>query len=239
MNVTTIRRHFEPLVRQAGPGRTGRRSAAFTLIELLVVIGLIALLSGGVGLALRDTGANELANAQIVLATLVGTTRAQAAVLQTEARLLIHGTRPPAGDGEKFLRLLQVVTADPAGSGNWRAAGEPVFLPRGIYVVPDSTEGLVAPDVVWPAGATATSSLGAATFNPALDSGAFGGAHWLEFRADGSVGCADGAEGTIRVLLTVGRKENDLPRFTHPSRVRGLLVRPTGAVAFLNKWEDF
>jgi hypothetical protein len=170
---------------------------------------------------------------------LVGTTRAQAAVHQTAARLLIYGARPPAGEAEKFLRLLQVVTADPAGSGNWRAAGDPVFLPWGIYVVPDSTEGLVDSGVVWPAVATATSSLGAATFNPTLDSGAFGGAHWLEFRADGSVASADGADATIRVLLTVGRKENDLPRFTHPSRVRGLLVRPTGAVAFINSGEDF
>jgi prepilin-type N-terminal cleavage/methylation domain-containing protein len=127
-----------------------RISRGFTLIELIVVIGLIAFMVGAISLALGDTGGSSLASAQNSVAALVGAARAQAAVNQTEARVVIYAARPPGGDAEKYLRLLQVFVATPAGSKTWQAVGAPVYLPRGVFVVPTATTGLLATGVVWP-----------------------------------------------------------------------------------------
>jgi prepilin-type N-terminal cleavage/methylation domain-containing protein len=131
--------------RLVSPG--GRRlplQFAFTLVELLVVIGIVALIAGGFGLALGDSGGPALATAQTSVLTMAGAARAQAAVQQTKVRLYVYGTRPPVGDAEKFLRLLQLFREEPADSGNYLPVGSAVVLPRGVYVVPNSTTGLVA-----------------------------------------------------------------------------------------------
>src|SRR5687768_15558132 len=61
---------------------------AFTMVELLVVMGMIVLFAGGAALALSGRGGEgaALANAQSLVAGLVGATRAQAALHQTNAR---------------------------------------------------------------------------------------------------------------------------------------------------------
>ena len=215
------------------------RVRAFTLVELLVVVGLIALLAGGIGLALGDSGGNSLAGAQTTLASLVATTRAQAAVNQTEARLLVYGSRPPGGDQEKFLRLLQVVRAEPAGSNTWIPVGTAVTLPRGVYVVPNPPTGLLAAGVIWPTNPSPVSTLNAPTFNPVLNTVAFGPSYWLEFKADGTLNTALGAQASPRLALTVGIVANNLPQFTNSGNVRGLLLRPSGAVSFVNDAASF
>lgn len=199
------------------------RTNAFTLIELLVVIGLIAVLSGGVGLALQDGSENALSSAQLTLAGLTGAARAQAALHQTEARLLIYGEPPPSGDPDKFLRVLQVVRADPAGSNKWHAVGGSVTLPRGVFVVP---------------GASASaSSLGSANFNPVLEESSFGAAYWLEFTAEGSFTSSGGAATASTLVLTVGRMEAGDVKFAQPERSRAIRVGRSGVLSFLNSAE--
>lgn len=199
------------------------RTKAFTLIELLVVIGLIAVLSGGIGLALQDGSENALSSAQLTLAGLTGAARAQAALHQTEARLLIYGEPPPSGDPDKFLRVLQVVRADPAGSNTWHAVGGSVTLPRGVFAVPGAS--------------TSASSLGAANFNPFLEDGSFGAAYWLEFTAEGSFTSGGGAAAALTLVLTVGRMEAGDVKFAQPERSRAIRVGGSGALSFLNSAE--
>jgi len=218
---------------------------AFTLIELLAVIGIIVFVAAGIGLALNDTGGSSLAGAQNSLATLVGQARAQAAVNQTEARLLIYAVRPPSGDAEKYLRLLQVFVNTSANSASqtWSPVGTPVFLPRGIYVVPQSTTGLLPTGVVWPANPAPVSLLGTAG-NPGQPVGtAFNGAatvFFVEFRPDGSVNA-----GTVpispylKLAVASGTLTNNIPQFTNSAAVRGLIVRPTGAISFVNDVSSF
>src|SRR4051812_27827279 len=76
---------------------------AFTLIELMVVIGLIILLVSGLSLSLGDTAGNSLGSAQTMIGSLVGSARAQAALNQTEARLIVYAACTPTGDTEKYL----------------------------------------------------------------------------------------------------------------------------------------
>ncbi len=231
------------------PGRScaaaRRFSSAFTLLELLVVVGLIALLAGGLGFALADAGGNSLATAQSTIASLVGSARAQAAVHQTSARVYVYGLRPPNGDAGKFLRLLQVFREEPAGSGTYQAVGDAVYLPRGVYVVPPSTTGLLASGIVWPAANPGLLSTFATpqpqALRPAQPAGAaFGGAvtgYYIEFAADGTSNPAIQPYGKL-VVATAALASN-LPQFNNPAAVRGVLLRASGAISFVNDPASF
>lgn len=219
--------------------RTNPVRRAFSLVELMVVVGIIGLVAAGLGIALGDSGGNALSTGQTTLATLVATARAQAAVNQTEARLLIYGTRPPSGDPEKYLRLLQVVRAEPAGSTNWVPVGAAVSLPRGIYVVPPSTSGLLAAGVSWPTNPPLLSTLGnlISANQPTGTPLGTSTAYWLEFRSDGTI--TQMTPPYIRLLVGTGALSNNIPQFNNSGAVRGLLIRPTGAVTFVNDANSF
>lgn len=222
-------RLFAPCVR--GP------ASGFTLVELLVVIGLIALLAGSLGLALSDTGTTSLTTAQNTLATLVGTVRAQAAVKQTEARLLVYATRPPTGDAEKYLRHLRVVIPVTPGStgpgASWTAIGSPVSLPRGTYVVPALTNGLIATGVIWPTSPAPISTLlPAARYTVVGDTATTATDTYfaLEFSANGTV-----LPGSAKLAVATAASANNLPVFNNAGTVRGLLIRSSGAVTRVNE----
>lgn len=213
----------------------------FTLIELMVVIGLIVFMVGAFSLSLGDTAGNALSSAQNTVAGLVGTARAQAAVNQTEARVVIYAVRPPSGDPEKYLRLLQVFVANPSGSRTWAAVGAPVYLPRGVYVVPTTTTGLLATGVVWPSNPQPVSKPLGTDIAPTQAVGnPFSGANtvfYVEFQADGSVRPA--ATPYTQIALATATVTNNLPAFNNAGAVRGVLIRPTGAVTYVNDAVSF
>lgn len=231
------------------------REKSFTLIELLVVIGVIVLLIGGGALALSGRGGEgaALANAQTIVAGLVGSARAQAALHQTSARLIVYAQQPPGGDAAKYLRTLVVVREDPYLSRRYTAAGDPVTLPLPICVVPPAqvpTTHLL-PGVAWDNRATGPfSTLQVATgFN-------YGGQHvnsprqffgnqgqsgrilFLEFAPNGTV--AGPPAGAAKIALTTAvLSGNALPRFNNASAVRGLFVRKSGGISRVNAATGF
>ena len=232
-----------PVFRLSTHGSEHRVTArgGFTLIELLVVIGLIVLLVGGLTLALGDTAGNSLAGAQNTLSSLVSSARAQAAVNQTQARVVIYATRPPGGDVEKYLRLLQVFVANPEGSKTWAAVGSPVYLPRGVYVVPNSTAGLLAAGVIWPANPQPVSkTLGTDGAPTTAQGNPFFGASavfYVEFQPDGSVKPASSPY--TQIALSTATLSNNTPQFNNPGAIRGVIIRPNGAVSFVNEPAGF
>ena len=111
------------------------RTSAFTLIELLVVIGLIGLLAGGLGVALKNKNPGSgLRSAQSLLVSLLSSARGQAALNQVDAMILVQAD--PAKDN--FLRSVRVVvqTASGVNVNTWQEVGSEVVLPEGIYIVP-------------------------------------------------------------------------------------------------------
>ena len=107
------------------------RRAAFTLIELLVVIGLIAVVSGVLGLALgRGNSGTALQSGQSTTVAMLAGARARAAVTQQNAAVLINVT--PSSGG--FLRELRLATT--VDGSTWIDTGTVSELPNGIFVVP-------------------------------------------------------------------------------------------------------
>jgi prepilin-type N-terminal cleavage/methylation domain-containing protein len=108
-------------------------SSAFTLIELLVVIGLIGLLAGGLGVAMKNKNpATGLRSAQSILVSLLSSTRGQAALNQVNAMILVQADP----NKDNFLRSVRVVVQTASGATTWQEVGGEVVLPEGIYIVP-------------------------------------------------------------------------------------------------------
>ena len=235
--------------------------SGFTLIELMIVVGLIALLTAGVGIALGGRGGEgvALANAQNILAGMVGSARAQAALHQTSARVLIYASLPPSGDAGKYLRYIQVARLEGTA---WVAAGDPVTLPAPICVVPPSPVPAthLRTGVTWvntPAtGPVSTlsqqrnfsvSGQSAAANTPGgrpapgqLFGGTGGGTvYYLEFAADGTVSSNITGNPTKIAIATAVLGPAAIPQFNNASGVRGLFVRKTGAVSLVNDATGF
>lgn len=96
-----------------------------------MVIGVVAILAGGLGVALRGfDGRAKVQNAQTTLVGAFNGARAKAAVNQSSVTLLLNAD---PDDREGYLREIIPVTKDGTA---WRVAGESSFLPVGYYIVP-------------------------------------------------------------------------------------------------------
>ena len=252
-------------VRQPGVGIHLPRRAAFTLVELLAVVALIVTFAGVFALALSGRGGEgaALTNAQSIVSSLVGATRAQAALHQTTARLLVYAQQPPAGDASKYLRLLQVARLEttPQGVSIWVAAGDPVLLPLPICVVPPSpvaanhlNTGVVwnnnaatgpvsifAPQILSNFMLNGQSTVGGGRPVPGQLFGGTGGgrAYYLEFGPDGTVTSNTSNSPTKIALATAVLAPATLPRFNNAYGVRGLFVRKSGAISLVNDSTGF
>jgi prepilin-type N-terminal cleavage/methylation domain-containing protein len=217
---------------------SSHRTHGFSLIELLVVMGIMVAMVAGFSLALRGGGTSGFAlqSAQSELAALLGAARASAVLHHTSARLLISAAPPPQGDAEKYLRCLQVAREEPAESGRWVAEHDPVYLPRGIFMVPPTVPAShLAPGVSWPGGQFAPVSALAAAASCDLNGRNFGEAYAVEYAPDGR---PDPAVGKL-VLATARPSRDSFPRFDNPSAVRGLRLFSSGSIGWVNRADNF
>ena len=203
------------------------RRRAFTLVELLVAVALIGVLAGAFGLALRSPGGGmALQAAQATLASLCDAARGRAVLTGRNARLVVAAD---PSDVDCYLRYLQIVHEDEAGFDHWRAEGGGVYLPRGVYVVPSG--GTAVPgNPAWPASrrSTALSSTAQAMVINGVAAGAF---YHTQYTDRGTTSGGN-------LLLTAGRvttgSSGAMLEFDNPDDVRGVLLRPSGALTLIN-----
>lgn len=226
------------------------RSSGFTLIELLTVIGVIALVVGGVSMALFRGGDRGVAlqSAQSTITSLLTGVRGQAALNQTNAMLVVDGD--PASDG--FLRTFRIAVASSAGANRWNFVGPTTTLPNDIYLVPrDTSYAGVTFGQTYPATSLSTAFVNIAPYNVAgTINDATGTAHpgryhrLMGFTARGvtifPVGDGSNGSGAGRFVLSPAtRTSSSAITFETPQFVRGLRVGTYGVATLVNEPEGF
>lgn len=222
--------------------RLSSHRSAFTLIELLVVIGLIAVLSGVIGLALgRGNSGTALQGAQTTVSALIGGARAQAAVAGSDAAVVINVT--PAS--EDFLRELYIVVNTGTNTTpEWSVRGNATRLPAGVFLVP--------PSGAFPTAQVDYSSTGGWTANRRTSD--FSGS---PFNIKGTDGTTNMNGNEYRILARItprGTSSNSLfrlvfapaerqgptsIRFNDSTTIRGLTVSDYGITTLRNDAESF
>lgn len=217
------------------------RGRGFTLIELLVVIGLIAVLAGGIGLSLgKGDRGTSLRTAQATIASLLSGARAQAALNQTNAAIFVNAD--PAS--ENFLREFRIAVE--TSTNNWRAKGDPIMLPRGLYLVPAkgvfASPGEVQFNGTWDSGSTWSLYPSTNTYNSTdrrlkdsadndISTDAYHRLVNLSVRGTTSAG---------KIVVAIAEPQPDGSiRYDYPDLVRGMLVSTYGVASFINEAEAF
>lgn len=224
-----------------------RRNSGFTLIELLVVIGVIAVLVGTIGLALRPNNPDSaVRSGQGMMMSALSAARGQAALNNKDACLVVNADP----DDERFLRLVQVVVKDPqpADPDKWKPVGTDVLLPENVYIVPPVSSTFSA-DVLslatengpWPT--TKHSSLFDAPTppNPTMktkiaEALGVNEAKILVAKAISSLGRTDGGY----IVVAPGRRTGPTSLvLDRGDAVRGLTVSRYGVAAMVNEASSF
>lgn len=202
---------------------------AFTIIELLVVIGLIGLLSAGIGLALsRGSSGTALQVGQGTLQSLISAARAQAAIKQATADLVIDTDRNSDG----FLRTFYIVVGG-------EAVGAPISLPQGTYLVPKDTSTTYSGGVIFEPG-TSDWTNGVSTAFADTDSTISNVTTGTYRRVVGITVRGTAAPDGGRLVLAAGeRRSADTVAFSNPNSVRGALVSTYGVLTLINDAQAF
>lgn len=111
---------------------------AFSLLELIVVLSIIVIL-GTMGMIGYQSsvppGAVRAARSEIH--GLLRFAREQAIMKGTNSMLIINYDKT---DRDKFLRYVGVIVEEEYNSTNWKASHSGIYLPEGVYLVPQSVD---------------------------------------------------------------------------------------------------
>lgn len=218
----------------------------FTLIELLVVIAVIAVLAGGIGVAMLSGNPDKaLQNSQSVAGSLTSVARSKAAIMQGDTGVFLN----VAFGSDGFLREFRIATLNT--SGDWVVSGDPVYLDKGIYFVPPSGSGFTTSQV---------EMVGTVAWNADLRSNGYSSASFpLNFsdstNVPGSFRMVEAFNprgGVIdfptvvtprtdrRIVLAPGRIESDGKiTLNQAESVRGLMISTYGIAVMINDADAF
>jgi len=119
----------------------------FSLVELLTVVAIIAIMAAVIGVMNQPTEGSSLRAAQSAATSMFQAARTVASMRRTEARLIIYKDGNGEDRDNKFLRYMGVVYwGDPTpddGSDDyqWLPANSGMYLPSGVYYIPDGSVG--------------------------------------------------------------------------------------------------
>ena len=113
-----------------------RSQSGFTLLELVVVLSIMLILSTMGFVAYQaSTPPGAVSAARNELHGLLRFARNQAIMRGSNSMLIINYD---SSDEEKFLRYVGVIVEEEYNSTIWKAAHSGVYLPKGVYFVPQS-----------------------------------------------------------------------------------------------------
>ena len=120
--------------------RSKAAQAGFTLLEVIVTLSLIVVLSSIVYVSGSYGFENRALNrASSDAHMMLKGARAQAILSGQDARLIVNIDET---DPERFLRYIGIVRRDADDPSLWLATHSGIYLPEGIYVVPQNTAGV-------------------------------------------------------------------------------------------------
>ena len=212
--------------------QTFTRRKAFTLIELLVVMGLIALILGGLGLALQRGSGPQLDAAQRTVASLLQATRGQAILHQTEARLLVAAENPPHHHKRpKKLNYFLIVKRDT--DGQWVPVNDGKHLHQNVFLVPENNSENTSLFAHWN-GVARYSNISAEELEVA---GFPDIQQWYGIAYDHR-GILQNAPPDLEIILGEGRQRG--PReivFANERSTRGIVLRRVGTYSLFRPFE--
>lgn len=116
-----------------------RLKDGFTLIELLVVISIILIVSSIIFMGGNSASGVSLSSAQRVVSGIAKGARGQAILKNAKTRLIIYADTSTDREDDKYLRFFGIIYEDPDQPGDWIAATQGTYLPKGIYFDPDQS----------------------------------------------------------------------------------------------------
>ena len=211
---------------------------AFTLLELLAVLGIVTLVAGSAGLAMRDGSPGvALTAGQETVASLLAAARSAAMMNQSRAMLIVNADP----GGERFLRGLDVVVETAPLSNRWCTTGPAGLLPRGVYVVPsrDESTGVVFAPLhddppTWPAGRRSTLAAlpqGSVVLLPGHVAARYCG---MVDPLSASGACQGG-----KIVLAGARRTAEAVVFEQVTWVRGIAISRYGAAILVGERSGF
>jgi len=228
--------------------------AGFTLLEMIVTLSLIAILSSIVYVSSNHGFEDRaLARASSDVGLMVKAARAEAIMAGRDARLIVN---LDDADADRFLRYVGVVTRDADESTKWVASHPGIALPEGIYVVPESSAGVIFGN--WDESISTRKSRyncsngGVAAVvdleYPVLQAvSEGGGVNWMvyQFSPDGRLDTVDGCAGSLPsqnnqiVLAPAELNGSSKLEFNDSSDIGGLVIRQNGTAIGIENPADF
>lgn len=217
--------------------QTGQTEKAFTLIELLVVIGIIGVLAAGIGVAMKTPNPNSaVRNAQGMITSALSVARAQAAIAQSSASLVIQADPNDPG----FLRSIRVVVQRSTSPLVYEQLGSEVLLPEGVYVVPPTVVAtgvtFSAPGGSWSNNMRSTmlnSSVVDFSGSPSL------GANASRLYQSAIITPLGASTGGKLIVAPARRRGPDAIEMDNPDAARGLIVSRYGVATIVNDANSF
>ncbi|WP_309397947.1 type II secretion system protein [Cerasicoccus maritimus] len=125
---------------------TNSRKTGFSLVELLAVIAIISVMAAVIGLSLPDNTSANLKSGQSAAIGMFQAARTVASMRRTDAAVIIYADNSGGLDAEKkYLRYMGVVywadTNDDGEGDTWLPANSGVYLPAGVFYVPENGDG--------------------------------------------------------------------------------------------------